>query len=106
MHDSPWDEMSGVSEDDLKGVSDKELKEETLEDSVKRMVSEVSSDLELTFDAPTPRKKKSAKMAEPEVPVASTEPVVDVVPDPPKPSSPAPVSSAARRAFLRMNRRA
>ena len=48
MQDSPWDEMSGVSEDDLKNVSsDKEPQEETLEGSVKRMVSEVSSELRL-----------------------------------------------------------
>lgn len=48
MQDSPWDEMSGISEDDLKDAaeSDKEsMESETLESSVKRMVSEVSQEL-------------------------------------------------------------
>jgi hypothetical protein len=66
MHNSPWDEMSGISEDDLT-TTDVNLPEEkeTLEDSVKRMVSEVSQELRLVHSGRYDEKRaiKTAALA-------------------------------------------
>jgi len=71
MQESPWDEMSGVSEDDLPNVStytstSKNKEEvETLENAVKRMVSEVSQELRLVHSGKYDEKRaiKTAALA-------------------------------------------
>lgn len=67
MQDSPWDEMSGVSDDDLADVAGSEDKSdgETLEDSVKRMVSDVSKELRMVHTGKYDEKRaiKTAALA-------------------------------------------
>lgn len=65
MQDSPWNEMSGVSEDDLPDATPSKDDEETLEDSVKKMVSEVSQELRLVHSGRYDEKRaiKTAALA-------------------------------------------
>lgn len=67
MQDSPWDEMSGISEDDLADVNPSKEKQEseTLENSVKRMVSEISQELRLVHSGRYDEKRavKTAALA-------------------------------------------